>query len=68
MIMKWATNIYNYALGVSCLHVLYVNLVLLPREIRPNWFIRIALIFSGVFFVGIAFITTLQLLKEMGLR
>ena len=41
MIMKWATNIYNYALGFSCLHVLYVNLTLLPRELRPNWFIRI---------------------------
>jgi len=65
MIMKWATNIYNYALGFSCLHVLYVNLILLPREIRPNWFIRISLVFSGVFFIGIAAITTVQLVRQM---
>jgi hypothetical protein len=66
MIMKWATNIYNYALGFSCLHVLYVNTYLLPREIRPNWFIRVSLVAGAVFFTGIASITTIQLLRQMG--
>lgn len=65
LIMKVATNIYNYALGISCLHVLYVNLTLLPRELKPNWFIRGALVFSAVFFIGLAYITTLTLLPEV---
>ncbi len=65
MIMKVATNIYNYALGISCLHVLYVNVALLPRELKPNWFIRGALVFSAVFFIGLAYITTLTLLPEI---
>jgi len=65
LIMKWATNIYNYALGISCLHVLYVNMTLLPRELRPNWFIRTTLVFAAVFFTGIAVITTMQLVRSM---
>ena len=59
-LLKWATNIYNFALGVSCFHVLAVNLILLPREIRPNWFIRIGLVIGGVFFLTLAMITTLK--------
>jgi hypothetical protein len=61
-LLKWATNIYNYALGFSCFHVLAVNLVLLPRELRPNWLIRIGLIFGGIFFTTLAVISTMKLL------
>ncbi|MGC3966892.1 MAG: Nramp family divalent metal transporter [Pirellulales bacterium] len=63
LIMKWATNIYNYALGFSCAHVLYVNTTLLPKQLKPNWFIRTALVMSFVFFTTIAVITTIQLVK-----
>lgn len=49
-----SSNIYNYALGFSCLHTLYVNLALLPRELRPSWFARLALFCAGVFFIGTA--------------
>jgi hypothetical protein len=35
-LLVWATTIYNTALGVSCFHVLAVNTLLLPRELRPN--------------------------------
>ena len=38
-----ATTIFNFALGFSCWHSLAVNLILLPKELRPNWFLRIAL-------------------------
>ncbi len=62
-LLKWAGNIYNFALGFSCFHVLAVNLILLPREIRPNWFIRIGLVIGGVFFLGLA---TLSTLKSIG--
>ena len=65
-LLIWATNIYNYALGFSCFHVLAVNTILLPREIRPNWFIRCALVLGGVFFTSLAIITTLQIIKQSG--
>jgi hypothetical protein len=59
-LLVWATTIYNTALGVSCIHVLAVNVLLLPRELRPNWFIRIGLVFGGVFFSCLAAISMLN--------
>ena len=59
-LLKWAGNIYNFALGVSCFHVLAVNMILLPREIRPNWFIRIGLVIGGIFFLALATISTMK--------
>lgn len=53
-----ATNIFNYALGFSCWHALAVNMTLLPRELRPGWFVRIALFLAGAFFLLIAGLTT----------
>jgi hypothetical protein len=50
--------IYNYALGVSCFHALYVNAALLPKEIRPRWFSRLGLVLAGSFFLFIAVLTT----------
>lgn len=61
-LLVWATNIYNYALGFSCFHVLAVNAILLPKALRPNWFIRIALVFGGIFFSTLATIATLKTL------
>jgi hypothetical protein len=61
-LLEWATNIYNAALGFSCFHVLAVNLILLPREIRPNWFIRIALVLGGAFFTSLSIVATMKLL------
>lgn len=53
-----ATQIFNYALGFSCWHALVINTTLLPRELRPNWFLRIALFLTGAFFMLIAATTT----------
>ncbi len=64
-LLEWATNIYNYALGFSCFHVLAVNLILLPREIRPNWFIRIGLALGGIFFTALAVVSTMKLLGRI---
>jgi hypothetical protein len=61
-LVKIATNIMNYALGFSCLHTLVVNMVLLPKPIRPGWFARIGLALSGLFFLALATITTLEAL------
>ena len=59
----WTTNLYNYALGVSCLHVLFVNAILLPKEIRPSLWRMVALFMAGCFFLFIATLTLLNTLK-----
>jgi hypothetical protein len=53
-----ATNIFNFALGFSCWHALAVNLMLVPRELRPGWFVRIAMVLGGAFFLLIAGLTS----------
>jgi hypothetical protein len=58
-LIEVSTTIYNYALGVSCFHTLAVNLILLPKELRPNWFLRIGLILAGLYFILLAIVTTL---------
>jgi hypothetical protein len=65
-LIKWAGVIYNYALGFSCFHVLGVNLILLPRELRPGWLTRIALVIGGLFFIALAIVSTRQQLITMG--
>jgi hypothetical protein len=64
-LLSWATCIYNAALGFSCLHVLAVNTILLPRDIRPNWFIRIGLVVGAVFFAALSYISALRLLGRI---
>ncbi|MFZ9091108.1 MAG: hypothetical protein ACO3FE_13570, partial [Planctomycetaceae bacterium] len=49
---------YNYALGVSCLHTLVVNCTLLPKPLRPKIWQRIALVFGAVFFLSIGGMAT----------
>jgi hypothetical protein len=61
-----SSAIYNYALGFSCWHTLVVNTLLLPRELRPNLFLRIALVLAGVFFTAIAVLTTITTLQKLG--
>lgn len=61
-----ATIIYNAGLGFSCFHVLAVNLILLPRELRPSLFIRGALVLGGVFFTALSLIAALKTLGYVG--
>ncbi len=60
--------IYNYALGFSSLHVVAINTVLLPPELRPSIARRIMLVFGGVFFLTAAVVSTMvevpKLVKE----
>jgi hypothetical protein len=63
-LLKWATVIYNAALGFSCFHVLAVNTILLPRELRPNWFIRIGLVIGGIFFMLLCVIAATKMIRE----
>jgi hypothetical protein len=59
-LILWATTIYNYALGFSCWHSLAVNLILLPKELRPGWFIRVSMVLAGLYFTALAVVTTLN--------
>jgi hypothetical protein len=43
----------NVALGFSAFHTLVLNRRLLPKELRPNWFMQLGLVACGVFFLGI---------------
>src|SRR5262249_51620941 len=62
-----ATMIYNFALGFSCWHVVALNWILLPKELRPNWLIRIGLILVGLFFFSIALAALYKLLLDLKL-
>ena len=55
-----ATTIFNFALGLSCWHVLWVNHLLLPKPLRPGWFMSLSLFSAGVFFLFVATVSTLQ--------
>lgn len=58
--------IANFALGFSCWHVLAVNLMLLPRQLRPGWFSRISLFIAGIYFFSLSIITLGIELKKLG--
>jgi hypothetical protein len=62
-VFKIATTGYNFAFAFSAWHTLAVNTTLLPRELRPNWLIRIGLVFAGIFF---AILGTLSVMKMSG--
>ncbi len=51
-ILKMAGVLMNVSLGIASWHTLYVNLSLLPRELRPNWLMRIGTFFCGAFFLA----------------
>jgi hypothetical protein len=66
-LIKWASVIFNFALGFSSWHVLAVNLTILPPPLRPNWFMRTGLVLSGIFFITVAGCSLYVQLKQSGL-
>lgn len=60
-VFKIATTGYNFAFAISAWHTLTVNTTLLPKQLRPNWFIRCGLIFAGVFFVCLGFMSVMKM-------
>jgi len=55
-----STSIYNFALGLSCWHVLWVNRTLLPRELKPGIFASMSMFVAGFFFLFVATVSALQ--------
>lgn len=64
-LVKIATNIYNFALGISCFHTLYVNLTLLPRPLRPKWIACTGLALAGLFFTALSTISAIALFYNL---
>lgn len=69
VLLVFSGMIYNYALGFSCLHVVAINTVLLPPELRPTARRRVALAGFGIFFLLAAIISSVvevpKLMKEI---
>jgi hypothetical protein len=61
-----STSIYNLALGVSFFHTLAINLLLLPKELRPGWFMRVGLVLGGCYFLLLAIVTVLEKMGYFG--
>lgn len=64
-LIKIATNFYNYAFGFSCFHVVYVNAVLLPKELQARRWVAVSLIISGIFFWAVAVVASIQIYREL---
>ena len=60
-ILKVAGVLMNVSLGIASWHTLYANLTLLPRELRPNWLMRLGTFACGCFFLGVSAIVVASL-------
>ena len=63
-LLMWSTIIYNYALGFSCIHVIFINTKLLPIELRPPRSRLFVLGFGGIFFTFMGVISMLAELQK----
>ena len=66
MLVKVVGIPLNFALGFTATHTCIVNCTLLPKELRPGWFMRLCLIAGTVFFIGIACVATTAVLRDLG--
>jgi hypothetical protein len=62
-IFKLSTTGYNFAFAISAWHTLFVNTVLLPKELRPGWAQRTGLVLAGVFFLTLGIVSALKLMN-----
>ncbi len=63
-LLVWSTIIYNYALGFSCVHVIFINKALLPSELQPPKFRVAVLAFGGFYFTFMAVISMLATFQD----
>ncbi|MBM3832700.1 MAG: hypothetical protein FJ403_05390 [Verrucomicrobia bacterium] len=55
-IVKTVANFWNLALGFSAIQTIITNRRLLPKELRPRWFMEAGVLFCSAFYLGIFFI------------
>ena len=62
-------NLNNLAIGITAVHLLWINRTLLPKAVRPPLYSQLGLVACAVFYLGLAalvFISTqLPMLREM---
>lgn len=63
-VFELATTGYNFAFAFSAWHTVAINTKLLPRELRPNWAIRVGLAVAGVYFL---FLGVMAVLGQLGI-
>ena len=47
-------NLNNLAIGLTAVHLLWINSTLLPAKIRPRWYSRLGVAACAVFYLGLA--------------
>jgi len=47
-------NMNNLAIGLTAFQLLWINVTLLPLELRPRWHHRAGLVVCGIFYLGLA--------------
>jgi len=62
--VKVTGMLFNFALGFSAVHLLIVNCLFLPVEIRPSWTMRSALVVAALFFTTVSSIAAKQYLDQ----
>ena len=53
-------NLGNLALGITALHVFWINCRWLPLPLRPRWFSRVGLFACAMFYLGMAGLVFVQ--------
>ena len=58
-------NLNNLAIGLTTFHLLYINVTLLPAQLRPRWYQRAGLVACGVFYLGLALLVFATLIRQL---
>lgn len=67
LVLTKVTGVFmNLALGFSSFHTLAVNCRLLPKPLRPGWFMRVGLMACGVFFISVAILGFPKAMRDLG--
>ena len=58
-------NFNNLAIGATAFQLLWVNVTLLPKEIRPKWYHQTGMVCCGVFYLGLATLVFVNKMPEV---
>lgn len=47
-------NLNNMAIGVTSFQLYWINVTLLPKELRPRWYHRLGVLGCGLFYLGLS--------------
>jgi hypothetical protein len=56
ILLQLAANVAGVVMVISAIHILYINMKFLPRELRPPLWRRVALVFMAVFYGFFAYL------------